>query len=66
MSYKVKEFREKVGLSQDELAKKSGVSRATISALENGTVRSTSTKTLNKLAQALGTTVDKIFFGASV
>lgn len=66
MRYRVKEFREKAGLSQDELAKKSGVSRATISALENGTVHSTSTKTLNKLAQALGTTVDKIFFGATV
>lgn len=66
MSYKVKEFREKAGLSQDELAKKSGVSRTTISALENGAANSTSTKTLNKLAQALGTTVDKIFFAEGV
>lgn len=66
MGYKIKEFREKIKMSQEELSEKSGVCRTTISALENGTSRATSTKTLLKLAQALGTTVDRIFFDDSV
>lgn len=66
MSYKVKELREKLGLTQEELSLKSGVSRATISALETAKDCATSTKTLNKIAQALGTSVDQIFFGSDV
>ena len=62
MGYKIKEFRESLHMTQEELAEKSGVSRVTISGLENGTMRATTTKTLIKLAQALGTTVERIFF----
>lgn len=62
MGYKIKEARQEKNLSQEELALKSGVSRATISALENGTERYVMTGTLMKLAKALGTTIDKIFF----
>ena len=35
MKNRVKEFREKLGLTQEELAEMSGVSRATISGFEN-------------------------------
>lgn len=66
MGYKIKEVREAKKLTQEELAEKSGVSRGTISALENGTVRTTTTKTLIRLAQALDTSVDRIFFTESV
>ena len=66
MGYKIKEYRESLNMTQDQLAEASGVSRGTISALENGTVRATTTKTLLKIAQALGTTVDRIFFEHSV
>lgn len=66
MGYKIKEYREKLGMTQEQLAKKSGISRATISALEKGAARATSTKTLDKIAQALGTTIDAIFFSQSV
>lgn len=62
MGYKIKEARQEKNMSQEELALKSGVSRATISALENGTERYVMTGTLMKLAKALGTTIDKIFF----
>ena len=62
MGYKIKEVREARKMTQEELAEKSGVSRGTISALENGSVRTTTTKTLFKLAKALGTSVDQIFF----
>lgn len=66
MGYKIKEVREARRMTQEELAEKSGVSRGTISALENGSVRTTTTKTLFKLAKALGTSVDQIFFAEGV
>lgn len=61
MGYKIREVRESIGMSQTELSEKSGISRGTISALENGTARTTTTKTLLCIANALGTTVDRIF-----
>ena len=63
---RVKQCRERLGISQEELAEKSGVSRGTISALENGVDRTTTSKTLVKLAQALNTSVDRIFFTEGV
>jgi len=66
MSYKIKQLREAANMTQEELAKISGVSRVTISALENETAKTTTTKTLIKIAQALNTTVDNIFFADSV
>ena len=66
MGYKIKELREAMKMTQEELAEKSGVSRGTISALENGLDRTTTSKTLVKLAQALDTTVDRIFFTKGV
>ena len=66
MGYKIKELREAMKMTQEELAEKSGVSRGTISALENGIDRMTTSKTLVKLAQALDTTVDRIFFTKGV
>lgn len=62
MGYRIREFREAMKMTQNELAKKSGVSRGTISAMENGTNRETTTKTLVKIARALETSVDRIFF----
>lgn len=66
MGYKIKEVRESRKMTQEELSEKSGVSRGTISALENGSVRTTTTKTLVKLARALDVSVDQIFFAESV
>ena len=66
MGYKIKELRDAKRMTQEELAAKSGVSRTIISLLENNSTHSTSTKTLVKLATALGVTVDQIFFGDCV
>lgn len=66
MGYKIKEVRESLKMTQEELAEKSGVSRGTISALESGIVKTTTTKTLCKLSHALGVSIDKIFFGDAV
>jgi len=59
--FKIKEAREKAGMSQDELSKKSGVSRTIISGLETGTINVTTTRTLKKIAEALGIKVSDIF-----
>lgn len=66
MGYKIKEKREALKMTQEELAAKSGVSRGTICALESGEEKNTSTTTLCKLAKALDTTVEQIFFAKSV
>ena len=66
MGCKIKEYREAAKMTQEELAEKSGISRGTISALENGTVRNTTSKTLIQIAQALNATVEQIFFAETV
>ena len=66
MGYKIKEVRESCGMTQEELSEKSGVSRATIWALEKNPNYTTTTKTLSKIADALNTTVDALFFTKDV
>lgn len=66
MGYKIREAREKIGMTQVELAEKSGVSRTTIYGLESGSEKVTTTKTLAKLASALGVKLDDIFFANDV
>lgn len=66
MGYKIKEMREAKGMTQEELEAKSGVSRVTISGLENGTERNTTSKTLVKIARALDCTIEQIFFADGV
>ena len=61
----IKEVRTEKGMTQNELAEKSGVSRVTIMALENGTKTSTTTDTLIALSKALGVSVNDIFFTES-
>ena len=61
LEYRIKEIREKSGMNPSDLAKKSGVSRATIWAIETGVQDVTTTKTLVKIAEALDTTVDALF-----
>ena len=61
MGYKIKERREELRMSQEELSEKSGVNRTTISAIETGKAEQVMTGTLVALARALETTVDKIF-----
>lgn len=61
MPYKIKEARISRHMTQEELAEKSGISRATISSLENGNSRTTTVDTLVKLAGALGVAVSEVF-----
>ncbi|MBS4462908.1 helix-turn-helix transcriptional regulator [Aerococcaceae bacterium zg-B36] len=61
-SYRIKEFRERLKMTQEELAEKANISRALISGLESGTIKETSTASLKKLANALKVNVSEIFF----
>ena len=58
---KLKEIREEKRITQEELAEKSGVSRTTISGLENKTIRNNTSKTLMAIAKALNVGVEEIF-----
>lgn len=62
MGYKIKERREELRMTQEELAQKSGVSRQTISSIETGKYDNVLVGTLAAIATALDTTVDKIFY----
>ncbi|MBQ1790234.1 MAG: helix-turn-helix transcriptional regulator [Oscillospiraceae bacterium] len=61
MGYSIRERREALNMSQEELAKKSGISRQTISALESGKSENVLVGTLAAIATALDTTVDQFF-----
>lgn len=65
MGYKIKECRKKEKITQEELARRSGVSRTIISGLESGLITVTTTDTLSKIAKALGRKVGDIFFDSS-
>lgn len=62
MGNKIRELRKERGMTQEELAQKSGLSRQTIISIENGSNENALTGTLAAIAEALGTTVDKIFY----
>ncbi len=66
MGFRLKNVREEKGMTQEELEKRSGVSRQTISAIENGKGGSVKTGTLIALAKALGVTLDAIFYPDAV
>lgn len=53
MGYNLKQIRKEKGLTQAELAKRTGISRATISRLENGTQKDLMVGNLNRIAEAL-------------
>lgn len=63
MPFKIREARKASGFTQEELAKRAKVSRATIIGLENGSITVTTTETLTKIAGALNKKVSEIFLG---
>lgn len=62
MPFKIREARKASGFTQEELAKRAKVSRATIIGLENGSITVTTTETLTKIAGALNKKVSEIFW----
>ncbi len=62
MKNNVEKYRKEKGMSQQELADESEVSRNTISNLERGLVTNVGYKTMNNISKALGKEVSEIFF----
>lgn len=60
MKNKIRELRKQRGISQEELAKRCGVSRQTINAIENNKYDPTLSLAF-KLSKELFTTVDELF-----
>lgn len=60
MENSIRHRRKELGLSQEELAKKCGVSRQTVNAIENDKYDHTLALAFN-LARELKTTVDELF-----
>lgn len=60
MKFNLRAIRESKGMSQTELAKKSGVGRVTINRIENGELNETTSGTLIKLAKTLQVPVDSL------
>lgn len=54
----VKRLRQRLGISQRELARRAGLSSATISRLESGVVTNQTTSTISSIAAGLGVTDD--------
>lgn len=61
MICELKRIREQANITQEELAKKSGISRYIISKLENGEDVNITKKTMIAIANALERTVTEIF-----
>ena len=59
---KLKIERIKKGLTQEKLSEKAGVGRVTISNIERKGIKTTPVYILEKLAKALDTTVQDLFF----
>lgn len=66
MKNRLKEMREKLNLTQEELSLKSGVSRPTISMIETNTLTNIESTTMVKLAVALDCDIGDIFFKETV
>lgn len=62
MGFRLKKIREERKMTQEELEKKSGISRQTISAIENGKCRYINSQTLISLSRALEVSMDDLFF----
>ncbi len=58
MGIKIRDRRKSMGMNQEDLARKSNLSRARISAIENGKCRDILVSTLTTIATALDTTVE--------
>lgn len=57
---RIREFREKQGMNQSELAEKSGLTPGAISQIENGKRANPTEDTLHKIAKALNTTYEML------
>ena len=65
LAQNIKKFRTQLGLSQEELARKAGITYSTLIKLESGANKNPTVKTLQQLAGALGVSLDQLVEGES-
>lgn len=60
LGIKIKTLRQKAGLSQDELARKSDVAYTTLTKIETGVIKSPSVFVVEKIAKALNVSIEDL------
>ena len=60
ISENIKKLRNKLGMTQDDLAKKADVKYTTLMKVESGTVNKPSVQTMAKIAKALGVSIENL------
>lgn len=60
LGQKIKALRNKLGLSQDEFARKADVPYTTLTKIETGVIKKPSVFAIIKIAKTLGVTVDEL------
>ena len=60
ISQNIKKLRAKLGLTQDDLAKKANIKYTTLMKVESGTVNKPSVQTMAKIAKALGVSIEDL------
>jgi len=60
ISENIKKLRNKLGLMQDDLAKKADIKYTTLMKVESGTVNKPSVQTMAKIAKALGVSIEEL------
>ena len=60
ISENIKRLRNKLGLTQDDLAKKADIKYTTLMKVESGTVNKPSVQTMAKIAKALGVSIEDL------
>lgn len=64
LSQNIKKHRKKHKLSQEELAKKAGITYSTLIKIETGANDNPTIKTLSKIAEALEVSIDELVRGS--
>ena len=60
ISENIKKMRAKLGLTQDDLAKKADIKYTTLMKVESGTVNKPSVQTMAKIAKVLGVSIEDL------
>ena len=60
ISENIKKARAKLGLTQDDLAKKADIKYTTLTKVESGAVNKPSVQTMDKIARALGVSIEDL------
>ena len=66
MGSRIKQIRKEKGITQEKLAKESGISRTILSMIENDENHNAKSGTLRKIAAALGVSFGELFFDEAV